>query len=181
MCWQAPVPPPRPPGPGPSGVNSRTLEIPTAYNDKVSLCNISYLLVSTYINLDVWVLISLFCLRLMCKVLKYTTSSVSKDTLRTFEAHMVVKHYDHKNGDSSDQTKISVLEMRFYSYSLAPKWVLSLFYTNSFCFMIVFHCGNEKIIVICGKSVIDLGKDTLNTSCTLSFSCSCFFKSRNSS
>lgn len=32
---QAPIPPPRPPGPGTSGMSSRTLEIPTAYNDKV--------------------------------------------------------------------------------------------------------------------------------------------------
>uniref|UniRef100_A0A1B6C0A5 HECT-type E3 ubiquitin transferase n=1 Tax=Clastoptera arizonana TaxID=38151 RepID=A0A1B6C0A5_9HEMI len=32
---KAPIPPPRPPGPGPSGMSCRTLEIPTAYNDKV--------------------------------------------------------------------------------------------------------------------------------------------------
>ncbi|XP_075237322.1 hecw ubiquitin protein ligase isoform X2 [Lycorma delicatula] len=32
---KAPVPPPRPPAPGTSGISSRTLEIPTAYNDKV--------------------------------------------------------------------------------------------------------------------------------------------------
>ncbi|XP_054287754.1 E3 ubiquitin-protein ligase HECW2-like [Macrosteles quadrilineatus] len=31
---RAPVPPPRPPGPGTSGLSGRTLEIPTAYNDK---------------------------------------------------------------------------------------------------------------------------------------------------